>query len=41
MKTLAKSSFGSMLLGYTAGTAFVLAHMALHGMRSRLPRDAR
>ena len=40
MKHLTKSSLGSFLLGYTAGTAFVLAHMALQGVRerTRLPR---
>lgn len=41
MRAMAKSTLGSLLLGYTAGTAFVLAHMALHGVRTRLPRDTR
>jgi len=40
MKHLTKSSLGSLLLGYTAGTAFVLTHIALHGVRHarKLPR---
>lgn len=29
------SKIGSYLLGYTAGTVFVLAHMAVQGVRSR------
>lgn len=29
------SKLGSYILGYTAGTVFVLAHMAIQGVRSR------
>lgn len=29
------SKIGSYLLGYTAGTVFVLAHMAIQGVRAR------
>ena len=33
------SKIGSYLLGYTAGTVFVLAHMAIQGVRAQRARQ--